>query len=81
MAAGTTLLEAARMAQLPVATACGASQLCGRCGLQIVEGGESLASETPLEAHIKQLNRVDVELRLSCRLTVEADLVVTAQYW
>jgi len=81
VAAGTTLLEAVREAGLPIATACGAGQLCARCGLEILEGGEALAGETDREAHIKQLNRVDAELRLSCQLEVRADLVVRARYW
>lgn len=79
--AGTTLLQAAREAGLPVATACGANQLCALCGLQILEGGHALAPETDEEAHIKQLNRVEEKLRLSCQLEVTGDLVVTALYW
>ena len=79
--AGTTLLEAARLAALPVASACGEHQLCSLCGLEIVEGIEGLAPERDSEAHIKQRNRIDRKLRLSCQLEVSADLVVTAQYW
>lgn len=79
--AGTTLLEAARIAKLPVAAACGENQICALCGLEILEGGELLAPEPDSEAHIKQLNRIDKELRLSCNLEITGDLVVTAQYW
>ena len=78
---GTTLLEAARRAGLPVASACGADGVCGRCGLQVLEGGESLAAESDGEARIKRDNRVDPALRLSCRTLLAADLVVTAPYW
>ena len=79
--AGTTLLEAARRAGLPVASACGADGVCGRCGLDILEGGEHLASESELEARIKKANRIDEGLRLACRLQLACDLVVTAPYW
>lgn len=79
--AGTTLLEAARMAELPVASACGENQLCALCGLEILEGVDTIAPEPDSEAHIKQLNRIDPELRLSCKLEVVGNLVVTAQYW
>ncbi len=79
--AGTTLLEATREAGLPIATACGANQLCALCGLEILEGEAGLVAETDEEAHIKELNRVDAELRLSCQLEVTADLVVRARYW
>jgi ferredoxin len=79
--AGTTLLEAARRAGLPVASACGADGVCGRCGLDILEGGEHLPSESELEARIKTANRIDEGLRLACRLQLACDLVVTAPYW
>ena len=81
VARGTTLLEATREAGLPIATACGAHQLCALCGLEILEGEEALPAETDEEAHIKELNRVDAELRLSCQLEVTADFVVRARYW
>lgn len=79
--AGTTLLNAARQAELPVASACGEHQLCALCGLEIVEGLESLPPEPDDEAHIKQLNRIDEKLRLSCQLEVVGDWVVRAEYW
>jgi uncharacterized 2Fe-2S/4Fe-4S cluster protein (DUF4445 family) len=79
--AGTSLLEAARRAELPVASACGADGVCGRCGLEILRGARSIASETESERHIKARNRVDAHLRLACRVSVSADLTVTAPYW
>ena len=79
--AGTTLLEAARSAGLPVASACGADGICARCGLQILSGADSISPESAGEARAKRSNRVDAELRLACRVPVEADLVVTAPYW
>lgn len=78
---GTDLLTAARQAGLPVASACGANQLCALCGLEIVEGIETLPPEPDEEAHIKQLNRIDENLRLSCQLEIVGDLVVRANYW
>lgn len=81
VAAGTTLLDAARQAGLSVASGCGEHRLCALCGLEIVEGIESLPPEPDEEAHIKQRNRIDAKLRLSCQLEVVGDLVVSAQYW
>lgn len=81
VAAGTTLLDAARQAGLSVASGCGEHRLCALCGLEIVEGIETLPPEPDEEAHIKQLNRIDAKLRLSCQLEVVGDLVVSAQYW
>lgn len=79
--AGTSLLQAARMAELPIATACGEHGLCARCGLEILQGAESLSPEPADEQETKTLNRIDPKLRLSCHLEVVADLVVTAPYW
>ncbi len=79
--AGTTLLEAARRAGLPVASACDRQFTCGRCGMRILSGDESVAAESKREAEIKRRNRIDPELRLSCVVKVRDDLVVTAPYW
>jgi adenylate cyclase len=64
-----------------VASACGADGICGRCGLRVLAGGESLPEETEAERRIKQRNRVDAELRLACRARLAGDLDVTATYW
>lgn len=79
--AGTTLLEAARSADLPVASACGAVAVCARCGLQVLEGRETLEEESEREVRIKARNRIDPELRLACQIPLHNDLVVTAPYW
>lgn len=81
VAAGTSLLEAARRVDLPVANACGADGICGRCGLAILAGSEALAAESQEEQHIKARNRIAPSLRLACRVSVAADLTVTAPYW
>ena len=81
MEPGTTLLEAARRAGLPVASACGAEGLCARCGMAVLQGGGSLSDESAEEAGAKERNRIDPRQRLSCQVAVEADLEVTASYW
>lgn len=79
--AGTTLLDAAIAAGLPVARSCGADGVCARCGLAILEGGEHLSPERADETRIKQRNRVDERLRLACRATIHGDVTATALYW
>jgi len=78
VAPGTPLLDAARRAGLPVASACRASGVCARCGVR-VQG--RVAPEEPVESERKRANRIDPALRLACRVRVEADLVVSAAYW
>lgn len=78
---GTTLLEAARRAGLPIASACGSDGLCGRCGLEILEGGDSLGAESERELRSKLRNRVDPSRRLACCVLLSADARVRASYW
>jgi adenylate cyclase len=78
---GTTLLEAAQRAKLPVASACGAAGLCGRCGMLILSGARSLAAEDEIETRVKRANRVDPSERLACRIAPTDDIEVTARYW
>jgi adenylate cyclase len=76
-----TLLDATLAAGLPIASACGSEGACARCGLEIVEGEESLAPESERERRIKERNRIDPRHRLACRVRPEGDLTVRAGYW
>ena len=78
---GSTLLEAVRRADLPVASACGADGLCGRCGLRVHGAGQGLSAEHPAETRAKRRNRIDPRLRLACRARVRGDMEVSAPYW
>lgn len=78
---GVTLLEAVRQAGLPIATACGGIGLCGRCGLHVIEGSDSLPAENEIERGAKLRNRVDPRSRLACQVRVVGPLVVRADYW
>jgi len=81
VARGTSLIEAARRAGLPVASACGRAAACGRCGMRVLESRGDIQRESDRERIVKRRNRVDAGLRLSCLLTVRGDLTVTTQYW
>jgi 2Fe-2S ferredoxin len=81
VARGTSLLEAARQAGLPVARSCAGEGVCARCGVQIVAGAEDLVAESTGETHAKRRNRVDAGDRLSCQLRLERDLTVSARNW
>jgi len=81
VARGTTLLEAARRAGLPMASACGADGLCARCGVRVHAGVGALSAEGELEARQKRRNRIDPALRLACRAAVSGDVEVSASYW
>jgi ferredoxin len=81
VADGTTLLDAARGAGLPIASACSGIALCARCGLVILAGSDALDPEREDEVRQKQRNRVPAEQRLACRAGVHGDVRATAAYW
>ena len=76
---GTTLLDAALAAGLPVGNSCGADGTCGRCGLRLVSG--KLPPPSEREKSVSKANRLDAGLRLSCMVEPETDIEVTADYW
>jgi ferredoxin len=78
---GTTLLEAARQAGLPMASSCGADGVCGRCGVTVLTGADAVSPETGNEAEVKRRNRVEPSQRLACRAQVNASVEITASYW
>jgi ferredoxin len=79
--AGSTLLAAVLAAELPIARACAAEALCGRCGVRVLAGADELDPESPAEQRGKQRNRVAPELRLACQARIRGDVEVTALYW
>ena len=80
-AAGTILLDCVRRAGLPLASACGADGLCGRCGVRVLAGAEALSPETGSEANAKARNRIDPALRLACQVQLRGDVEITTSYW
>jgi ferredoxin len=78
---GVSLLDAARAAGLPIASACSGAALCARCGLEILAGADALDPEQPDERRQKQRNRIPPEQRLACRAGVHGPVTATAGYW
>ena len=78
---GTTLWNAARALDLPVASACRGDALCARCGLEPLAGASALSAESEDERLTKERSRVAPELRLSCLTRVHGNVTATARYW
>lgn len=81
VAEGTTLLEAARAAGLPIARACAGMGLCSRCGIQVLEGLDSLSAESAEEREAKLRNRIPGQWRFACQAVVRGPVTATATYW
>lgn len=80
--AGTTVLAAARQAGVPLARACDAAGLCGRCAVHVLAAAPgALSAESEAERSVKRRQRVAPELRLACRAVLLADVDLTTRYW
>lgn len=69
--AGTTLLEAARRAGVPLASECGGRGKCGRCRVEILSGNVSQPDSDEKSA-LKRKGASPKE-RLACRVRVDGD--------
>lgn len=78
---GTTLLDAARSAGLPIARACGGRALCGRCDLEILEGRGCLSTESPDERETRERDALPAARRLACQARVHGPVRATTGYW
>jgi ferredoxin len=81
VADGTTLLDAARAAGLPIARACTGRGLCGRCDLEILDGAGWLSPEAEDERETRERDRLPASRRLSCQARVHGAVLATAGYW
>ena len=71
---GTTLFSAAHWIGLPIDSTCGGRGTCGKCKVQVLQGGAEITA-----ADRKQLRASDLEAgwRLSCQAKVYEDTTVT----
>lgn len=76
-----TVLDVARRAGAPIGNSCGATGICGRCRIRVVEGAEQLSPLTSIES--QTLTRIGCEEgeRLACQAIVFGDCAVTTTYW
>jgi uncharacterized 2Fe-2S/4Fe-4S cluster protein (DUF4445 family) len=70
---GTTLFSAAHWIGLPIDSTCGGRGTCGKCKVQVLQGGAEITT-----ADRKQLRQSDLEAgwRLSCQAKVYDDITV-----
>ena len=71
---GTTLFSAAHWIGLPIDSTCGGRGTCGKCKVQVLEGGAEITT-----ADRKQLRAAELDAgwRLSCQAKVYEDTMVT----
>jgi 2Fe-2S ferredoxin len=79
VAPGTTVLQAARAAGVPLGAACDGDGICGACAVRVLDG--RAGREGALERRTKLANGVAADLRLACLIPARGDLRVTTAYW
>ncbi len=75
--AGSTVLEAARRAGLPMATSCRGVGLCEACRVSVTEGAANLGETTESE----RAAGLATDERLGCQATVHGPVTITTSYW
>lgn len=76
-----TLLDVARRAGAPIGNSCGATGICGRCRIRVIEGVAQLSPLTSIEsATLTRIGFAEGE-RLACQAIVFGDCAITTTYW
>ena len=78
---GTLLFDAALRVGLPVASSCSAEFVCGKCNMQVLDGGENLSPQRDPERKVLRRNGKPDTDRISCVTRVYGDCTVSATYW
>ncbi|MCO4773005.1 MAG: (2Fe-2S)-binding protein [Deltaproteobacteria bacterium] len=80
-----TALEALRAGGQPIASSCSGATVCGRCGVFVIEGGESLPpADATEEAVLRVMGAGGADERLACRLprgAIDTQIVLRTNYW
>lgn len=67
--------------QVPVASSCLGDGICGKCRLRVQAEVGACSAATDKEKLLIARDKLGPEWRISCQVTVYADLVVDASYW
>ena len=81
VAEGTLLFDAAMNAGLPVASSCGAEQVCGRCNMSVILGADNLSPRREWENQLLSRDKKPKTDRISCMTKIMGDCTVTTTYW
>jgi adenylate cyclase len=79
-----SLMDRCLAAGLPVASSCSGRGACGRCAVEVLEGGEALTTASLREERVLSRNGLGAPMRLACQCRVRHSTVtvtVRAGYW
>ena len=78
VAEASNLMNALLEAGLPVASSCHGEGVCSMCRVKI-QG--TVTPPEKFESDCLKRNKAEPEERLSCQISVNADIVVSTKYW
>ena len=78
---GTSLLDAALGAGLPLASSCAGEGACKACLVQVLGGAGRLSPPSERERAALAAARCAADERLACAARVYGDVTVTTSYW
>ncbi len=76
VAPGTSILEAARLAGLPLTTDCGGAGTCGQCKVIIRQANHTIEEPTPSELSALSDDEIACGYHLACRTVVQGNVKV-----
>jgi len=76
-----TILDVARRSGAPIGNSCGATGVCRRCAVRILDEAGSLSPLTRIEQQFVEQGKLPDGERLACQTLVRGDCVVTTTYW
>ncbi|HVR42313.1 MAG TPA: 2Fe-2S iron-sulfur cluster-binding protein [Thermoanaerobaculia bacterium] len=79
--ADETILDAARRAGAPIGNSCGATGVCGRCRVRVLDGADRLSPPTTIEQGVAARLGLSPGERLACQAVVRGECRVTTSYW
>ncbi|MDK9699327.1 MAG: (2Fe-2S)-binding protein [bacterium] len=84
---GTTLFQALRANDIPIASSCQGDAVCGRCAIEIVNGIENVSPIEPDEVRMAERLKWRIDdpkcrIRAACQVRVlQNEITVRTTYW
>lgn len=78
---GSNLMQSLLDQGVPVGSSCGGQAVCGKCRVQILEGGKNLSIPRADEKIISEKLGIPGDERLSCQAMLKGDILVDTTYW
>lgn len=66
---------------IPIATACDGEKSCGKCWVEVISQENDTSTISEKERKILNGINSDKNLRLSCYVDIQSNMIITTSYW